>query len=118
MTKTMENNRKIVITVKKVLKALSLICFVIVFCPTFLVSCSGQNMNVSVMTAVGGVSISGERVVAPHPIMLLCLIIPMAVFILLSIKKYTDRMQVVLYCTKQFADIVKVRTKRIHGGDG
>lgn len=91
MTKTMENNRKIVITVKKVLKALSLICFVIVFCPTFLVSCSGQNMNVSVMTAVGGVSISGERVVAPHPIMLLCLIIPMAVFILLSIKKYTDK---------------------------
>lgn len=87
----MENNRKIVITVKKVLKALSLICFVIVFCPTFLVSCSGQNMNVSVMTAVGGVSISGERVVAPHPIMLLCLIIPMAVFILLSIKKYTDK---------------------------
>ena len=91
MTKTMENNRKIVITVKKVLKALSLICFVIVFCPTFLVSCSGQNMNVSVMTAIGGVSISGERVVAPHPIMLLCLIIPMAVFILLSIKKYTDK---------------------------
>lgn len=87
----MENNRKIVITVKKVLKALSLICFVIAFCPTFLVSCSGQNMNVSVMTAVGGVSISGERVVAPHPIMLLCLIIPMAVFILLSIKKYTDK---------------------------
>ena len=96
MTKTMENNRKIVITVKKVLKALSLICFVIVFCPTFLVSCSGQNMNVSVMTAIGGVSISGERVVAPHPIMLLCLIIPMAVFILLSIKKYTDKKMLLL----------------------
>lgn len=102
----MENNRKIVITVKKVLKALSLICFVIVFCPTFLVSCSGQNMNVSAMTAVGGVSISGERVVSPHPIMLLCLIIPVAVFILLSIKKYTDKKNVSIIAIGGSVDLI------------
>ncbi len=89
----MENNtvKKSGFTVKSALKVLSVICFVLAFCPNFLVSCSGQNMNVNVMTAVGGVSMYGEKVIEPQPLMLVLLVIPAAIFVLLLIKKYMDK---------------------------
>ena len=78
-------------TIKNILRVLSLLCVVFVFCPSFLVSCSGQDLNVSVMTAVGGVETTyGGRIVDPHPIMLICLLIPVASLVLLFIKKFTD----------------------------
>lgn len=86
-----ENGKKSVFTVKKVLRALSLVCIILVFCPSFLVSCSGETMKVNVMTAIGGVEAYGEKVVDPHPVMLLCLLIPAAVLVLLFIKKFTDK---------------------------
>lgn len=86
-----ENGKKSVFTVKKVLRALSLVCIILVFCPSFLVSCSGETMKVNVMTAVGGVEAYGEKVVEPHPVMLLCLLIPAVVLVLLFIKKFTDK---------------------------
>lgn len=85
------NGTKSIFTMKNVLRVLSLLCIIFVFCPSFLVSCSGQNVNVSVMTAVGGVSAYGEKVVDPHPIMLLCLLLPVGILVLLFIKKLTDR---------------------------
>mgnify|MGYP002513695579 CR=1 FL=1 len=77
-------------TVRNVLRALCALCTVFVFCPAFLVSCSGQNIKVSVMTAVGGMSAYGEKVVDPHPIMLVCLLIPVVALVLLFVKKLTD----------------------------
>lgn len=89
----MENNtvKKSGFTVKSALKVLSVVCFVLAFCPNFLVSCSGQSMNVNVMTAVGGVSMYGEKVIKPQPLMLVLLVIPAAIFVLLLIKKYMDK---------------------------
>lgn len=88
-------------TVKRVLQVLSVLGIIFVFCPSFLVSCSGQNINVSVMTAVGGLSAYGEKVVDPHPIMLVCLLIPIAVLVLLFLKKFTDKKTagIILICT-------------------
>ena len=77
-------------TVKRVLRVLALLLIVFVFCPSFLVSCSGQNVNVSVMTAVGGVSAYGEKVVDPHPIMLICLLLPIVMLVVLFAKKILD----------------------------
>ena len=79
-----------VFTIKNILRVLSLLCIVFVFCPSFLVSCSGETINVNVMTAVKGVSSYGSNIVDPHPIMLLCLAIPVAFLVLLFIKKLTD----------------------------
>ncbi len=95
------SEKKSKFTVKKILRALSLLCIIFVFCPSFLVSCSGQNINVSVMTAVGGISAYGEKVVDPYPIMLICLLIPVVVLILLLFKKFTDNKTalIVLICT-------------------
>lgn len=88
-------------TVKNVMRVLSVLCIIFVFCPSFLVSCSGQNVNVSVMTAVGGVSVYGEKVVDPHPIMLICFLIPIAILVLLFIKKFTDNKTalIILICS-------------------
>lgn len=77
-------------TVKKILRVLSLLCIVFVFCPSFLVSCSGQVIEVDVMTAVEGLSMYGETVVEPHPIMLICLLLPITILILLFVKKFSE----------------------------
>ncbi|MEE1100618.1 MAG: zinc ribbon domain-containing protein [Agathobacter sp.] len=84
-----ENVKKL--SIKNVLRALCALCTVFVFCPSFLVSCSGQYVKVGVMTAVGGVYAYGERIVAPHPLMLICLLIPIAGLVLLIVKKYNDK---------------------------
>ena len=95
---TLESTKqtKALFTPKKIMKILSLICIVIVFCPVFLVSCSSQVVDVNVMTAVGGMSMYGETVVEPHPIMLLCLLIPIAVLIMLFMKKMAHRIVAII----------------------
>lgn len=77
--------------VRKLLKVLALFCIIFVFTPSFLVSCSGEVMKINVFTAVGGVSLYGEKVVKAHPIMLLCLLIPLAALVLLFVKKFTEK---------------------------
>lgn len=72
-----------VFTVRTILRAVSILCTIFVFCPTFLVSCSGQEKSVSAMTAVAGVSAYGEKVVEGKPIMLITLIIPILMFVFL-----------------------------------
>jgi ABC-type dipeptide/oligopeptide/nickel transport system permease subunit len=93
--------KKSVVTVKNVIRVLALLCIVGVFCPSFLVSCSGQTIDVSVMTAVGGISAYGETVVEPHLIMLICLLIPVAVLVILFIKKMAEKMStgIILVCS-------------------
>lgn len=80
-----------VCTAKNIMRVLSFLCMVFVFCPSFLVSCSSQEVNVNVMTAVVGVSSYGQTITKPHPIMLICLFIPIAILVLLFIKKLTDK---------------------------
>lgn len=103
---TNTNGMKSMFTVKKVLRVLSVFCLIFLFCPSFLVSCSGKSVNVSVMTAVDGVSAYGGKVVDPYPIMLICLFIPVAVLILLFIKKFSEKKTagIILGCTA--ADLV------------
>lgn len=81
---------KSLFTVKKILRTLSFLCIIFVFCPSFLVSCSGRIINVSAMTAVGGVSAYGKRMVDPHPSMLICLFIPVVILVLMITKKLTE----------------------------
>lgn len=102
----MNESKKIAVTVKNVIRAALMLCIIFVFCPSFLVSCSGQSMNVSVMTAVGGVSMYGERVVDPHPVMLICLILPIVMFVFLFIKKFSEKRNAVLILTGSAVDAV------------
>lgn len=88
-------------TVKNVLRILTALCIVFVFCPSFLVSCSGQDVNVNVMTAVKGVTAYGETMVKPQPLMLVCLLLPIAVMVLLFMKEIAERRNsiIILGCT-------------------
>ncbi len=86
-----ETSSKPVVTIKNIIRLLSAICLVIVFCPTFLVSCSGKTIDVSVMTAVGGLKSSyGEQFVEPHPMMLVCLLLPITILVCTFMKKMTE----------------------------
>lgn len=88
----MNNNSKTsLFTVKKVMRVLSLLCIIFVFCPSFLVSCSGQTIDVGVMSAVSGISMYGEQIVEPHFIMIVCLFIPIAILAILFLKKFAER---------------------------
>lgn len=82
-----EQKRISIFSVKNIIRALLLLCIVFVFCPSFLVSCSEQEIEVGVMTAVEGVSMYGEAISEPRPIMLICLFIPIVMFALLFLKK-------------------------------
>lgn len=86
-----QEEKKFEITVKNVMRLLSALCVVFVFCPSFMVSCSGRDINVSAITAAKGVSSYGEQVVDPHPVMLICLLLPVAVLVLLFVKKFTEK---------------------------
>jgi uncharacterized OB-fold protein/uncharacterized membrane protein len=97
---------KSLFTVKRILRALSLLGIIFVFCPSFLVSCSGRNVNVSAMTAVGGFSAYGKRMVDPHPIMLICLLIPVAILVLMFIKKFTDNKTALITLICSIVDFV------------
>ncbi|MCD8083530.1 MAG: zinc ribbon domain-containing protein [Clostridiales bacterium] len=94
------NQTKSFVTPRNIMRLLALFCIIFVFCPSFLVSCSGQKMNVSVLTAVGGIKAYGQTVAKPHVEMLLCLILPVAIIALLSIKniRYVASSAVSLGC--------------------
>lgn len=101
-----ENGKSFILTVKKVLTVFSLLCTVMVFCPSFLVSCSGQDLKVSAMTAVGGVSLYGENIADPQPIMLICLFIPLVILVILFTKKITGKKKVGIILGGASADLV------------
>lgn len=70
-------------TFKNLLRLSALLCMIFVFTPSFLVSCSGQEMGVSALTAIEGVSVYGETIVEPHWWILVCLLIPLAILAIL-----------------------------------
>ena len=76
------------ITVRTILKGLTLLCIIFFFCPSFLVSCSGEKASINAMTGVIGVSDDFSTYADPHPILLICLVIPLVAFVGLFIKRH------------------------------
>lgn len=99
-----ENNS--IFTVRTILRVLAIICIVVVFCPTFLVSCSGQNMEINVMTAVFGVKMYGEWASYPNPLMLICLILPVVIFVRLFSKKHKNRLDAMIIAICGVIDLI------------
>ena len=100
-------SRKPILCVSGVLKILAILCIVFVFCPSFLVSCSGRNVEIDVMSAVGGMSTSyGGELVEPHPIMLICLLIPIFVFVILFLRMRRDTIKPLLIFVLSTVDLI------------
>lgn len=106
MNEKVEKQEKSSIKIKQILKILSFLCIVFVFCPSFLVSCSGQDVKVSVMTAVRGVSVYGEKIVPPNPVMLLLLIIPVVSIAVLISEKFSEKKAASVIAGSAAADLI------------
>lgn len=88
-------------TVKNILKIISIICLVLVFMPSFLVSCSGQTYQVRVVDVVSGkfddyMAYAGSSVNKAHPSLYLFFIIPVAVVVLLFIKRMVNNLKAIV----------------------
>lgn len=101
-----ENNGKSLFTARQIMRVLSFICIVVVFCPSFLVSCSGQSKGISVMTAVGGLSVYGESIAKPQPLMLICLLLPAVILALLFMKKLPEKQNALIIAICGILDFV------------
>lgn len=88
--KNMDNNN-FKLTVRNAIRILSVICVIITFCPTFLVSCSGQEVKISSMAAVSGLKSYGSTVGKGHPILLITLLLPVAIIIVLSMNSIIEK---------------------------
>ena len=88
----MEQNseKNINFKVKNIIRILSTLLIIIVFCPTLLVSCGGEEMQISAMTAVKGIKRSGQTMVEPHPIMIIMLLIPILIIVITYLKNITE----------------------------
>ena len=101
-----ENNGKSLVTARQIMRVLTFICIVVVFCPSFLVSCSGQSKGISVMTAVGGLSVYGESIAKPQPLMLICLLLPAVILALLFMKKLPEKQNALIIAICGISDFV------------
>ena len=101
-----ENNGKSLFTARQIMRVLSFICIIVVFCPSFLVSCSGQSKGISVMTAVGGLSVYGESIAKPQPLMLICLLLPAVILALLFMKKLPEKQNALIIAICGISDFV------------
>ena len=101
-----ENNGKSLVTARQIMRVLSFICIVVVFCPSFLVSCSGQSKGISVLTAVGGLSVYGESIAKPQPLMLICLLLPAVILALLFMKKLPEKQNALIIVICGISDFV------------
>lgn len=101
-----ENNGKSLFTARQIMRVLSFICIIVVFCPSFLVSCSGQSKGISVMTAVGGLSVYGETIAKPQPLMLVCLLLPAVILALLFMKKLSEKQNALIIAICGISDFV------------
>lgn len=101
-----ENNGKSLFTARQIMRVLSFICIVVVFCPSFLVSCSGQSKGISVLTAAGGLSVYGETIAKPQPLMLVCLLLPAVILALLFMKKLSEKQNALIIAICGISDFV------------
>jgi hypothetical protein len=100
------NKGGIALNIKTVLRVLSLICIVCFFLPTFMVSCSGQSVNVSMLGLTKGIKYQGEQVADASPIMIIALLIPVIIFAVLMMAKMTEHKASIISLVLSAIDIV------------
>lgn len=81
------------ISIRKAIRALGLLALIFVFCPSFMVSCSGETVKINGLKALTGVEFMGEHVEkSSHPLLALVLIlVPVLIMVLTFLKNKTDK---------------------------
>lgn len=77
-------------SVRNIMKIVALLMLVFVFCPLFLVSCSGQTESIGLFDVIGGIEYYGDEVVKPHFELIICILLPIAILAVLFLKDKFD----------------------------
>ena len=96
----MDNQQKGILSIRNLLKILSFLCMIFYFCPSFLVSCGGQKLEVAGSDVTVGLSAStgfgSEKISDPHLAVIICLFIPIAIFVISFIVKRSTGLSIAL----------------------
>ena len=91
-----EENKTVKLSVRRTLKLICFICMIIFFIPTFVVSCSSQEMKISASNVAEGIkSPSFGTIANAQPIVYILLLIPIAMLVMLYVKKYKDNQKLI-----------------------
>lgn len=86
----MNNQKNFVFNIKHMLRIITFVVIVFVFCPAFSVSCYGQSLDISAMDIAFGIKMRyqsyEEQVVEAQPVLLVTLIIPIVILVALFLK--------------------------------
>lgn len=97
---------KSLINVKNVLRVIALLVIIFFFCPAFLVSCSGQNMEISAAKTVTGITYHNQEVLESNIFMIVTILIPVAMLLVLVLKKFADALSTKIYAALAVVDII------------
>ena len=78
------------VTVKNVLRVVSVLCVIFFICPTFVVSCSGHDIDISAANTMVGIKYHGDTLTKAHPMLIFALLLPLAVAVMLCMKKWNN----------------------------
>lgn len=74
------------LTIKNVIRALSVLLIIFFFVPSFMVSCSGAHVKMSAANIMVGVKYNGEKLTTASPISALLILLPIAMLVLWCLK--------------------------------
>ncbi len=98
------NVTKSLLTVRNIMRMLAMLCIAFVFCPSFLVSCSGQKLEISTMDLVTGVELYGKKSDS-YPALMICLVLPAVILASLLVKTLVGKKAAVITLVCSGADL-------------
>lgn len=94
------------ITTKRMIRILAVLCIFLFFCPAFTISFWGQNINISRMAIVTGLKVQGYYMVKPTPVVAIELIFPILIFLFAKKGKMPEYIYIILIQTCTVLDVV------------
>lgn len=87
----MENKNVSNFSIRSLIRSICFVLLILGFCPSFLVSCSGQTMKISSLDVVKGIKFGNQEVYSGKPEALLLFVVPIVIFVILTIKKPEEK---------------------------
>jgi hypothetical protein len=95
------------VSLKNLIRLIALLVMVIFFMPTFLVSCSGQDIELSAARTMTGYNYQGEKVIESHLICVVFILLPIVILGIWFLKGIvTDKIKALITAVGALADII------------
>ena len=100
------DNKGSLFTPKNVLRLLAICCMIFFFCPAFLVSCSGHSISITASDLAIGRTYYGEQIFEGHPVAFIAILVPIAILVLLFIKKFSEIKNAAIIAVASAVDMI------------